>query len=428
MLEKIDIPSPKRNSNLQTCWEGFFPYYAGFPESFAQAILVGAELSSGSSILDPWNGSGTTTYVASTNGVSSIGLDLNPVMVVVAKARLLARSEADSLEPLGTKILKGSADELLGLEDDPLRLWFSGGTAHAIRQIERSIRRHLVGARTVTPTAVNLNHLSCLAATNYAALFSVCRDLSRRFQSSNPTWLRRPKKGERKIWAERTTIERKFTTKLLSMAKALGNSQRPRNPVVSDIRLADTSRAIPAVGNADLILTSPPYCTRIDYAVATRIELAILQPLLTQTPEHLSRQMTGSTRVPDGAIDAIREWGGTCRGFLAALKRHPSKASAGYYYQTHLDYFKKMYSSLANCAAALRSSGELVLVVQDSFYKDVHNDLPTILAEMTQSHGLDLVRRRDFYIGRSMAGINPGSRTYPRRPGATESVLCFRKQ
>ena len=39
MFESLTIPSPKRNAKLQTGWEGFFPYYAGFPESFASAIL-----------------------------------------------------------------------------------------------------------------------------------------------------------------------------------------------------------------------------------------------------------------------------------------------------------------------------------------------------------------------------------------------------
>ena len=44
--------------------------------------------------------------------------------------------------------------------------------------------------------------------------------------------------------------------------------------------------------------------------------------------------------------------------------------------------------------------GRAVLVVQDSYYKDVHNDLPTITAEMAQSVGLKLQRREDFRLQR----------------------------
>ena len=52
-------------------------------------------------MLDPWNGSGTTTYAAAQLGHSSIWLDLNPVMVIVARARLLSPSEADLISATG---------------------------------------------------------------------------------------------------------------------------------------------------------------------------------------------------------------------------------------------------------------------------------------------------------------------------------------
>ena len=180
------------------------------------------------------------------------------------------------------------------------------------------------------------------------------------------------------------TIERRFTAKLRGTAKALDKrrSTAVREPIASDIRLADTNQTGPNSDSVDLILTSPPYCTRIDYTAATRIELAVIQPLTTQAPEQLRRQMTGSTRVPDHAINPRQHWGSTCVAFLDAVKKHHSKASDGYYHKTHLDYFDKMDRSIANCAGALRESGGAILVVQDSYYKDLHNDLPTILSEM----------------------------------------------
>ncbi|MEL6324215.1 MAG: DNA methyltransferase, partial [Pseudomonadota bacterium] len=115
MFEDLSIVSPKRNKRLQTGWEGFFPYYAGFPELFASEILKSASLPEGAKILDPWNGSGTTTYAADRLGFNAVGLDLNPVMVIVARARLLAPSEADHLRPLAATILsqaKAATSEL----------------------------------------------------------------------------------------------------------------------------------------------------------------------------------------------------------------------------------------------------------------------------------------------------------------------------
>jgi hypothetical protein len=177
-----------------------------------------------------------------------------------------------------------------------------------------------------------------------------------------------------------------------------------------------------------MILTSPPYCTRIDYTAATRTELAVLHPLLNETHETLAWQMTGSTKVAGHHIEVAATWGRTCSAFLHALKAHPSKASNGYYYKTHLDYFDKMSRSLAYCANALRAGGIAVLVVQDSYYKEVHNDLPRIISEMALAHNLRLKRREDFYFSRSMSGLNPRARAYGRRPGAVESVLCLQNE
>jgi len=59
MAPRLRILSPKRNKRLQTGWEGFFPYYAGFPELFARELLRSAMLPCGAVILDPWNDTGT---------------------------------------------------------------------------------------------------------------------------------------------------------------------------------------------------------------------------------------------------------------------------------------------------------------------------------------------------------------------------------
>jgi len=351
-------------------------------------------------------------------------------MIIVARARLLPPSEADSIVPLATDTIKGVRADPRSLDaNDPLLWWFNRPTASAIRAIERRIRHQLVGDRTVTNEGLKLENISGLAATFYVALFSVCRHLTIRYQSSNPTWLRRPKGREWRVGAQRADILSAFVTSLESMAAvlALRVAETSSEYAQSFLKVADATKDAMPNASVDFILTSPPYCTRIDYSAATRIELAILHPLLHIEMEELGRQMIGSTRVPDHEITVADNWGATCAKFLRMVKRHPSKASSGYYLKTHLDYFEKMSASLGNLSSALKPQGAAILVVQDSYYKDVHNDLPTITTEMAQSFGLKLRRREDFRLQRSMAGINPYSRTYKRVPGALEAVLCFEK-
>lgn len=367
----LKISSPKRNSRLQTGWEGFFPYYAGYPEAFARTLLASAKLRPGAVVLDPWNGSGTTTFTAAQLGLTARGFDLNPVMAIVARARLLNPREADSIAPLARRVVKCAKTPTKAPNgDDPLTWWFAPKSANVLRTIERSIRRHLVGELTLSSSGRNLDRLSGIAATFYVALFSVCRELAVRFQASNPTWIRRPSDDETRAWASRPAIVERFTENLREMAAALAARSKQGDLLLPeqgswDIRLSDTTSMQIAPGSVDLILTSPPYCTRIDYTAATRIELAVLAPLLDVSWEELGRRMIGSTRVPQHDIEPDDTWGPTCQTFLRSLYRHPSKASKGYYYKTHLDYFEKMGRSLTFLADAMKKSGGAILVVQE---------------------------------------------------------------
>lgn len=379
--------------------------------------------------MDPWNGSGTTTFSASQLGFASRGLDLNPVMVVIAKARLLPQSEADAVEALARDITKGVRADVRSLgADDPLLHWFAPSTAALIRSLERRIRHLLVGDRTITPEGLRLENLASVAATFYVALFSVCRFLSAPYKSSNPTWLRKPK-GEERISADRQVVLKSFIASLAGMVEALVNRVEETGAEYStaELLVADSTSMRLAEASVDFVLSSPPYCTRIDYSAATRIELAVLHPLINLRMEDLGRSMIGSTRVPRHKIEPSEAWGATCLDLLEKIKCHPSKASSGYYYKTHLDYFDKMEKSLKNISCALKNDGKAVLVVQDSYYKDVHNDLPTIISEIAREVGLVLGRREDFYFKRSMVGINSRARSYKSAVGVSESVLCFGK-
>ncbi|RXH31121.1 hypothetical protein XH99_10990 [Bradyrhizobium nanningense] len=430
----LRILSPKRNKLLQTGWEGFFPYYAGFPEVFARELLQSAELPRGAVILDPWNGSGTTTYAASGLGLSSIGIDLNPVMIIVARARLLPPTEADHLKPLAATILAHAYSSQPILDsNDALLGWFEPSTAAFIRGVEQNIRRSLVGNMAKSPDGIHLDKISGTAATLYVALFATCRKLVAPFRSSNPTWLRVPKETDARVAATKATVAQYFAANVRDMSAALAAKLdadlRIANPPRAGqckINLSDTVSMKLRKSSIDFVLTSPPYCTRIDYTAATRIELAVLAPLLTVGARALGKQMIGSTQVPSASIEVDESWGKTCARFLKKLRKHPSKASSGYYYRTHLDYFHKMSRSIERMSHALKVGGHAILVIQDSYYKDLHNDLPRIITEIGVEHGLSIERRKNFHL-RSMSDINPGRRSYVRPSGATESVLCFVK-
>ena len=208
--------------------------------------------------------------------------------------------------------------------------------------------------------------------------------------------------------------------------QGLQSSSAPRGRKTIDVA---SSENLPLPdGSVSCVLGSPPYCTRIDYAIATSPELAVLGYGFENGLDTLRRQLMGTSTVPSEAQEVPSNLGKLCIAFLETLSRHSSKASSTYYFKNHLQYFLSMGASLSEIHRVMKISGRCILVVQDSYYKDLHNDLPAILSEMATIRGLRLCGRNDFTLRRTLAGINPGSREYRNSFSAVESVLLFEAQ
>ena len=420
----LEIRNPKRISEAQAGRASWYPYYAGFSEKFAERLIASAQLNTASIVSDPWNGSGTTTAAAAGRGHDAFGCDLNPVMVLAARARMLSKREKHSLIPLAAAIARR-----ISLKppkpDEPLAAWFSPSAVSALRDLELAIQTMLISTDTSFQvlTATEIGYISDLAAFFYVALFRTARGLVHRFEASNPTWLKKPVSVRARVRPVPTEIRAAFQQQVKTMADAI-----PDDPLTKDSEVTITlnsSEKIPLSDDTvDFVLSSPPYCTRIDYAFTTRVELAVLGYKRDEF-DQLRRKLIGSATVPKQGSAPKKDWGTTCTRFLEKLKSHPSKASATYYFKNHVQYFGSMYESLGEISRTLKKKGTCVLVVGDSYYKDVHNDLPRIVKEMSHSHDLVLRRSETFRHQQTMARVNPKVRKYRRSVDAIESVLCF---
>ena len=139
-------PSDSFSKMSKSSW---YDYYAGYSPDFVQNVLTYLNLNNDAVILDPWNGSGTTTQVAEDAGYFAIGYDINPVMVIVAKARILDPGVFASLSSLCNDLLKKavSYQSPLHLNEEPLEIWLTHESAIFVRNIERAIQQLLVGGQ-----------------------------------------------------------------------------------------------------------------------------------------------------------------------------------------------------------------------------------------------------------------------------------------
>ncbi|MBI5590784.1 MAG: hypothetical protein HY881_09905 [Deltaproteobacteria bacterium] len=424
--------NPKRTNQNSPTHINWFPYYAGFSSEFVHDVLSSFTLRKEDTILDPWNGSGTTTTTAYRLGAKVIGCDINPVMVVAAKSALLEPGISPSLVPLSEEILHATDTIELSMANDPLSAWYTPSSAIELRRIHLAIWRALVNSDS--PPSLHsrdISNMSTIAAFFLIALMRTARHFLAAFVGSNPTWIRTPDSPAKRVRPSKDSLFTHFRTEVrrmagtLSAARANGleTSRQGASPTIS--MMSSTSLPFNS-GSIKAVVSSPPYLTRIDYAVATKPELAALGMPLSEDFDTLRKSMIGTPSVRQNFLHPLLT-GKTCDSFLKAVEKHHSKGSHNYYHKLFVQYFSDMSDSLKEIARLLVKKGNCVLVVQDSFYKEIHVDLAQFVIEIAQNKGLSLIDRHDFKWDRNMVRVNTRARKYRESAAAVESVICFRK-
>lgn len=430
MLPAIPSPSnPKRGSRPAAGKAAWYSYYAGFSTPFVQDVIGALGLRKGALIADPWNGSGTTTQVAHDLGFSALGYDLNPAMVIVGKARLLGcHTDPSHATICGHILQKAAVFRARLLDDEPLETWFAPTSAASIRNVERAIQHFLLD--TTYRRIVKLESfepVSSLTAFFYVALFRTVRHLLAPFHTSNPTWIKAPSHPSARLRPSFATVAALLRLNVEEMTAVLPSARDmlarmvDERPLVT-VNLADSTNVPSPDGSIDAVISSPPYCTRIDYAIATRPELAILGYGKNEL-RNLRERMIGTATIAALIPEVVPEWGTTCQRFLARVEKHTSHASRSYYLKNHLQYFDGLFRSLSEINRVLRPGSPCVLVVQDSHYKELRNNLARVVREMGDSLGWTFEAQHDFKSEFTMAAIHSSVAKYRTKSPATESVV-----
>jgi len=416
-------PSGKRSG--VSSW---FPYYAGYAPSFVSDTLIGLGSKPGWKILDPWNGSGTTSSVADQFGCEVFGYDINPVATLVASARLIKLNDIACASQLAHVLLTSAITENVKINElDPLLTWLSLKATKCYRAIELSILKMLgtkngISINTSFQTASPHASFFLLCLIKAAKLFAVLKD------NSNPTWVSPQKKGRIKSGA----LESAF----LEMVKQCTGDMIGENIVPSgtgeyaqSIKLRD-SKCLPLADESiDAVITSPPYCTRIDYFRATIFELAALG--ISPDGQHyreLRSKAMGTNLVRIVATPNKTLLSQDVNSLIENIRNHKSKASATYYYKHYKQYFEDADSSLREIHRVLKPGGSAILVVQSSYYKDLAVNLGDLFASMGAHIGFNSRVILKVPVRRVLASINPHARRYANLRIYTEDVVALKKE
>ena len=176
----------------------------------------------------------------------------------------------------------------------------------------------------------------------------------------------------------------------------------------------------------DLVITSPPYLTRIDYAVSTRLELEII--LGSEGYKSLRKEMMGTTTVPKVADEINKKWGPLCMDVLSSVTSHTSRASGSYYLKNKIRYFSDAYESLMEIFRVLKVGCSGYFVIQNSYYKEIEIPLYDIYCEMALSIGFSEAKCvREDQVKAIFGQINTKSKNYIKDKVYFEKIIRITK-
>lgn len=407
--------SPKRKWGTSGV-DGWYPYYAGFSYEFAKSVLTATLDGRRTVVLDPWNGSGTTTAAAAHLGHATVGLDLNPVAVVIARSKLATRSEVARLRKNVDICMARAMDRpsTKNSKDDPLTKWLPN-------------RGHAFARSALNALLENAGVGSFLDVTPEHALVAICllgafRNFAVDETSSNATWTV-PKASAEKLLV--SAIKRRVNESVARIVTNIATCgvSRPR-PCRS--QLGDARRTTMPSNSVGFILASPPYCTRIDYARQTMFEHAALIGKGELDIRELRCRLMGTT--------TIRERFVSCSHFprdvsqlLARIAEHPSHRSRGYYARNFSQYFDDAMQALQETSRVLEERGNALFVLQNSYYKEIEIPLSDLYCAMGKCVGLraSVVARQP--VKRNMTSVNTRSRAYLKERKYSEDLVLFEK-
>lgn len=426
----VQVGSAKRGANERTGVHAWQPFYAGYSEKFVADTLA-VLATAGDLLLDPWNGSGMSTLVAQRMGIRSIGVDINPIMVLNAQAKDIALSrDADRLlqEAHGIVSAASQSVDADASSAGEIADWLPAETLGPVLTLRKAIEREipdiplpLFASAVLSRPAQRRRYPSSWKTLLWSALFQVVRQVGNFAETSNPTWVKMGNGVQPEPAVDVYDLYIETIASMLDDLCCLSNDVPESGPycvVKGDARKLPILDAV-----VDAVITSPPYCTRIDYVVSTKPELLLLG-WDTDGFDALRRRTMGAPVIVDKSIRARQEWGTTCRRFLDAVEGHPSKASRSYYLPTYMQYFLAAEEALRELKRVIRPGGAAVVVVQSSYYKDVELVLGTVYAEMALRVGFDQVDiARSEPVRQHMAHLNTRSRRYVRDKTYHEDVI-----
>jgi len=344
--------------------------YHRYPAKFIPQIvsrLAEKYTKIGDLIVDPFSGCGTTLVESKVMGRPSIGVDINPVAVLITKAKITP-IEPNKLEK-EFEILKNRLEtynnntKVEAPEHDRIDYWF---------QSEEKRRLAFIFAEIAKLKDQDIKDLF------YCAFSNILKNCSIWMQKSNkPTRDLKKKPSEPiKTFFRQTKLMLRGNAKFYELLE-----QKKYLKVPCKVFCAD-ARKIPTKNNTvDLIVTSPPYVTSYEYADLHQLtalwleytkDLTDFRKRFIGTSYHSKKDLILNSDIAEGIRNKL----------LQQSKKTADEVST---------YFSEMNQVFTEMKRILKKGGKTCIVIGNTSLKGVEILNAEVFAEQLQNLGLKIV-------------------------------------
>lgn len=394
------------------------PYVQGFSNSFVEDMLTRHKIALGMKVGDLLVGSGTVSVCCKMQGIDSLGIDCNPLMVFMSKVKTNWTLDTSTVQKVADKIIdnaisiQGEKTEIPFLKKT--RLQFQPKILRGLSALKREIER--------TSADEGIRNFIRLA---FASILVDCSNLWRAPSLGYAAEKRIPKGAPFDT----------FRLKLACMLEDLRYVQGFRDKWGETEILEADSRTYPLHPESlDIIITSPPYVNGIDYVLNYKVELAWLgfaksyDDLQTMRSsmivcDNTSRgdirefeEKIGMVKVDEWLDDIVAEMGTTLKkkGICRRIDMHTVVER----------YFVDLLAVMRQAFIGLKRNGRFVFVVGDSLISGSYIPADLILARLGKKIGfkvesIEVARerrsgqKRNFVLRESIVTLSKGDKKEP---------------
>ncbi|MGI0055735.1 MAG: DNA methyltransferase [Thermoplasmata archaeon] len=370
-------------------------FAARFPPRLPRHFIN--ELSApGDTVLDPMMGSGTTILEAALSGRVGVGFDIDPLAVLITQVKTSPCDPAE-VERIGAEVLRKSADDFRGLRADRNlrtdRLADYGEEARAFfdywfnQETVTELLAILGQIRTVKePTVRNalLVAFSSMVITKSAGV-TLARDIAHT----------RPHKWAGKEPASAFDLFPKTVRKLAAgLSELTVEIQRINGRWTTPKLQQGDARHLPLPDNSvDLVVTSPPYATALDYMRANKFTLSWLgYPMADLT--RLRGSYIGTESRPDPSESVPRM---TSLEMLLLKIAEVNKARS----RVVGAYFSSMLRTFSELHRVMKPGAHAIVVIGPSGYKGIEIPTHLLLADGAAMTGFSVTGVKEREIDRN---------------------------